>query len=88
MSNMQMREKLRKITQAASDSKQIPEQTKRVGMMIFFLLIGLGLLAALIFSVVLIVYGHYLSALITLVATALIGYIGYRIQSADEIPID
>lgn len=88
MSNMQMREKLRKITQAVSHSEQIPEQTKRVGMAIFFIFFGLGLLAAFIFSVALFVYGHYLGALITLVMTSLIGYVWYKIQSADEIPID
>lgn len=88
MSNMQMREKLRKITHTASHSEQIPEQTKRVGMVIFFILAGSGILTTLIFSIALIVYGHYIGAFLTLVITGFTCYVLYKIQSADDITID
>lgn len=86
MSNMQMREKLRKITQAASDSEQIPEHTKQAGMTVFFLLSVLGLFAMLVFLFSLIVYGHYIGAMITFIITSCIGYLLYKVKTADEIP--
>lgn len=86
MSNMQMREKLRKITEAASDSDQVSEQSKNIGMIVFFILAGFGLLALVIFSFTLFIYGRYISALIASVATIFISYLLYKIQTADEIP--
>lgn len=88
MSNMQMREKVRKITEAANDSKQISEESKKAGMLMFFILSGLCLLALVCFSLALLIYQHYLSAFISIIVTACFSYLLYKIQSADEIPKD
>lgn len=88
MSNMQMREKLRKITEARGHSEQISEQAKQVGMTLFFLLAGIGLLALIIFSFVLFMNGRYLGASVTIALTVLIGFLLVKIYTADEIPID
>lgn len=85
---MQMREKLRKITEAAKHHEQISEQSKTTGMRMFFVIAGIGLLLLVSFSLALLLYKHYIGAFITLVITAGIGYFLYKIQSADDIPED
>lgn len=88
MTNMQMRNKLRKITAAAKNSEQIPAHTKNIGMRIFFVLASIGVLAIIAFAVTLFIYGHWAGALITLGIALAIAYFVYKIQSAEEIPID
>lgn len=83
-----MREKLRKITAAAGNHEHISEQSKRAGMLTFFLFAGIGLLALICFSLALFIYQQYVGALITIAGTAFIGYLLYKIQSADDIPRD
>ncbi|AOV08888.1 hypothetical protein [Sporosarcina ureilytica] len=88
MSNMQMREKLRNIATAAKNGEQIPEHSKRFGMFIFYLFATIGVLAIIVFAIVLFIHDHPIGALMTIAIALAIIYILYKIKSADEISID
>lgn len=86
--NMQMREKLRNLTTAAKNSEQIPEPPKKFGMFIFYLSAAIGVLAIFVFAIALFIYGHPIGAFITIAIALSVTYMLYKIQSADELPLD
>lgn len=86
MSNLQLREKLREITAAAKNGEQIPERPKRVGLMIFYLLAGAGILVLIFLSIALFLYGYKKSAIITFIAALFFSFTLYKVLSAEDLP--
>ena len=86
MSDMHMRDKLRKVTEAAKNSEQIPEQSKKIGLSIFFIFTFVGVFMIFVLALTLYIYGHLLAALITLLTALLLLYLTVKLRSADDIP--
>ena len=86
MADMHMREKLRKVTEAAKNSEQIPESSKKVGLSIFFIFTFIGIFAIFAFALALFIYGHPIAALISALIALLLLYMMNKIRSADDIP--
>lgn len=86
MSDMHMRDKLRKVTEAARNSEQIPESSKKIGLSIFFIFTFIGVFSILSFAIALFIYGHPIAALISLLTALLLLYLTIKIRSADDIP--
>lgn len=86
MSNIQMREKLRKVTKAVVNHEAIPDRTKNIGLLILFIFTGLGILSLFGFAAILFLYKKWLAAFITTGVASVISFITYKIQSADELP--
>lgn len=86
MANMQMRDKLRKITAAAKNGEDIPEHSKKIGMTFFYVLTGIGIASMIAFAAALLIYGYRIGAFISFIVALLISYMTYKILSAEDIP--
>lgn len=86
MSNMHMRDKLRKVTEAAKNSEQIPESSKEIGLLIFFIFSFIGIFCVFALAFIFLLYGHWLSAFITVGIALLFLYIAIKIRTAADIP--
>lgn len=86
MADMHMREKLRKVTEAAKNSEQIPERSKKIGLSIFFTFTFIGIFAIFAFALALLIYGHPIAALVSVLIALLLLYVMNKIRSADDIP--
>lgn len=86
MSDMHMREKLRKVTEAARNSDQIPEHSKKIGLSIFFIFTFIGVLVIFAFAIALFIYGHLIAAFISLLTALFLLYLTIKLRSADDIP--
>lgn len=86
MADMHMREKLRQITEAAKNSEQIPESSKKVGLSIFFIFTFIGVFAIFAFALALLIYGHAIAALVSVLIALSLLYVMNKIRSADDIP--
>ena len=85
MSNLHLREKMKKIMEASKNSDQIPERSKHVGFIIFLLFIAIAIIALLALTVSFIVNGMLVIAIITLLITALLAYSTFKMMKADDI---
>lgn len=86
MSDMNMRDKLRKVTEAAKNSEQIPESSKKIGLSIFFIFTFIGILAIFALALSLFIYGHPIAAIIFVLIALFLLYVIIKIRSADDIP--
>lgn len=87
MSDMQMRNKLRKITEAVKNGEHIPERSKTIGLRIFFIFAAIGLLGLVALVVALIIHGQWISALITFIIVSLLVYVVYKLVTAKDLEI-
>ena len=85
MSDMNMRNKLTKITEAAKNGEHITERSKSIGFKVFLTLIVLGVIALVGLSVALLFYGHWISAVIFLLSAAIFSYALFKLITADDI---
>ena len=86
MSDLHMRDKLRKVTEAARNSEQIPERSKKIGLSIFFIFTFIGVFAIFAFALTLYFYGHLLASLTSLLTAILLLYLTVKLRTADDIP--
>lgn len=88
MSNKQMRDKIRNITKAVENHEEIPERTKNIGLSIFFLFAGLGIFMIFSLSMIALFYKKYIISLITALIASGLGYLLYKIYTAQPLPED
>lgn len=86
MSDMHMRDKLRRVTEAAKNGEHIPEHSKNVGLTLFFIFSFIGILCIITFAVALFIYKHYGMALIAFLIALLYLYVTIKLRSAETIP--
>lgn len=86
LSDMHLRDKLRKVTEAAKNSEQIPEHSKKIGLSIFFIFTFIGIFLIFAFAIALFFYGQQIAALISLLIAISLFYLTIKIRSADDIP--
>ncbi|MCZ2260656.1 hypothetical protein [Sporosarcina sp. G11-34] len=87
MPDMQLRHKLRKVMDVASNGEQIPKRPKKIGFLIFSICAGIGLVGLLAFAVALTIYTHYISAAITFIIVGFLFYSTYKLITAKDIEI-
>ena len=85
MSDMHMKNKLAKITEAAKNGKHITERTKSIGFKIFLFFAAIGILVLVGFSAALLFYGHWISAVIFFLISAAFSYAMFKLITADDI---
>ncbi|MHA6258927.1 hypothetical protein ACXYMX_03325 [Sporosarcina sp. CAU 1771] len=85
MSDMHMREKLRKVTQAAKHGADVPEQTKKWGLILFlsFFIIGILVLFALMIGFIL--NENPIAAAVTAFIAIFLAYCVYKIITTDDV---
>ncbi len=86
MPDMHMRDKLRKVTEAAQKPDQVPEHSKIIGLRLFFICSFIGIFGLFAFACTLWFYGHPLGAVITLLIALSFLYMTVKLRSAEEIP--
>lgn len=85
MSDINMRNKLTKITEAAKNGEQITERSKSIGFTVYLAFIVLGIMALVGLSTALLFYGHWISAVIFFLTSALFSYALFKLITADDI---
>ena len=85
MADMQLREKIQKIAAAAKQGDSIPERSKNIGLIIFLILFGCGVLVLFALSIGLMMNGHFISAVVIFLIAALLTYSVIKMITAEDI---
>jgi hypothetical protein len=85
MADMQLREKIKKIAAAAKHGNNIPERSKNVGLIIFLVLFGSGIIVLFALTIGLMMNGHFIIAVVLFLIAALLTYSIIKMVSADNI---
>ena len=85
MADMQLREKMKKVSEAAKHGDQVPERSKSIGLIVFLILIICGIVVMLSLTIGLFLNKHFISATATLVIAGLLVYSVFKIMKADDI---
>lgn len=85
MTNLPLREKLKKLTDATKQLNAIPERSKNAGLVVFLILFGMTVLILFALAVGLALTGDIISALVTFIIGALLGYSVFKVLKADNI---
>ncbi|WP_342508355.1 hypothetical protein [Sporosarcina sp. FSL K6-2383] len=86
MADIQLREKIKKITAAAKQGDSISERSKNIGLIIFLLLFGCGIIVLFALTIGLMMNGHFIIATIVFLITALLTYSIIKMMTAGDIP--
>ncbi len=85
MADMQLREKIQKIAAAAKQGDNIPERSKNIGLIIFLILFGCGILVLFALTIGLMMNGHFISAVVLFLIAALLTYSIIKMITAEDI---
>lgn len=85
MADMQLREKIQKIVAAVNQGDSIPERSKNIGLVIFLILFGCGILVLLSLSIGLLMNSHFISAAVLFLIAVLLAYSVIKMMTADDI---
>ncbi|WP_318614955.1 hypothetical protein [Sporosarcina sp. YIM B06819] len=85
MADMQLREKIKKITAAAKQNDSIPERSKNIGLIIFLILFGCGTFVLFALAIGLTLNGHFISAVVLFLITTLLVYSVVKMMTAEDI---
>ena len=75
MSNVPIREKVKRIAEAAKDGESYTESSKSAGMLFFYGIFGIAMLFLIALTIGLAQGGHYIGSAICLVAGGGLGFI-------------
>lgn len=87
MSDMHLRTKLRKVTEAAKHGEHVPERAKNIGFRIFLVFAVFGLIGLLSLIVSLVIHGHWIGAIITFIFASFFIYVNFKLVTARDIEI-
>lgn len=85
MADLQVREKIKKIVAAAKQGDNISERSKNVGLIIFLMLFGCGIIVLFALTIGLFLNGHIISAGVILLITVLLTYSVIKMMTAEDI---
>ncbi|MBO0601297.1 hypothetical protein I2483_06460 [Sporosarcina sp. E16_3] len=85
MADMQLRDKMKKISEAAKHGDRVPERSKNAGLVVFLILIGCGIIVMLALAIGLMISKHFLGAAVICSIAALLTYSIYKLMKADDI---
>ena len=60
MADMQLREKMKKVSEAAKQGDHVPERSKNAGLIVFLILIGCGIIVMLALAIGLMISKHFI----------------------------
>ncbi|MBD7908662.1 hypothetical protein [Sporosarcina gallistercoris] len=82
MSNVPIREKVKRIAEAAKDGESYSESSKSAGMLFFYSIFGIAMLFLIALTIGLAQGGHYIGSAICLVAGGGLGFILLKLARA------
>jgi len=85
MADMQLHEKMKKVSEAAKHGGHVPERSKNAGLIVFLILIGCGMIFMLALAIGLLLTRHIISAAIVFSIAALLAYSVFKMMKADDL---
>lgn len=85
MADMQLREKMKKVSEAAKHGNRMPERSKNAGLIVFLILSGCGIIIMFALAIGLILKKYFIGATVVFCIAALLVYSIYKIVKADNI---
>ncbi|HJF33201.1 MAG TPA: hypothetical protein K8V56_15680 [Sporosarcina psychrophila] len=85
MADMQLREKMKKVSEAAKHGNLMPERSKNAGLIVFLILSGCGIIIMFSLAIGLILNKYFIGATVVFGIVALLVYSIYKIMKADNI---
>ena len=82
LSNIPIREKVQRITEAAKDGESYSESTKNAGMLFLYVIFGVAVLLFLVLAIGLVQGGHYIGSAVSLLIGGGVGYILFKLIRA------
>ncbi|WP_432353977.1 hypothetical protein [Sporosarcina sp. A2] len=82
MSNVPIREKVKRITEAAKDGELYSESSKSTGMYFFYGIFGIASLFLIALTIGLAQGGHYIGSGICLLVSGILGFILFKLARA------
>ena len=85
MADIQLRDKIKKIAAAAKQGDNIPERSKNIGLIIFLILVGCGIIVLFALTMGLILNGNFIIAGVLFLIAALLTYSIIKMMTADDL---
>jgi hypothetical protein len=85
MADMQLRQKMKKVSEAAKHGAKVPERSKNAGLVVFLFFIGCGIIVMLALAIGLIISKHIIGAAVFFSIAALLTYSVFKMMKADDI---
>ena len=85
MADMQMREKMKKISEASKHGNRVPERSKKAGLVVFLIFIGCGIIVMSALAIGLIINKHFIGAAVICSIAALLTYSVFKMMKAEDI---
>ena len=85
MADMQFRDKMKKVSEAAKHGNRMPERSKNAGLVIFLIVIGCGIIVMLALAIGLMISNHLIGATVICSFAALLTYSVFKMMRADNI---
>ena len=86
MSDMHLKEKMRKVTKAAEQGAYVSERTKKAGLILFLLFFALGVIVLFALTIGFFMNGNSVAAAVTSLLTIFLSYCVYKLLTTDDIP--
>lgn len=85
MADMQLRDKMKKISEAAKHGNRVPERSKNAGLVVFLIFILCGIIVMLALAIGLMISNHFIGAAVICSIATLLIYSVYKMMKADNI---
>jgi uncharacterized membrane protein len=85
MADMHLREKMKKVTEAAKQNDMVPENSKQIGLLLFLFIMIVVIIFLCALFVGFLVNNHPISAVITILIAILLAYSSFKMMKADDI---
>lgn len=85
MADMQMREKMKKISEASKQGNRVPERSKKAELVVFLIFIGCGIIVMSALAIGLIINKHFIGAAVICSIAALLTYSVFKMMKAEDI---
>ncbi|MBO0588783.1 hypothetical protein [Sporosarcina sp. E16_8] len=85
MADMQLRDKMKKVSEAAKHGNRVPERSKNAGLIVFLIFILCVIIVMLALAIGLMISKHFLGAAVICSFAALLTYSVYKMMKADNI---
>lgn len=85
MADMQLRDKMKKVSEAAKHGNRVPERSKNAGLVVFLIFIGCGIIVMFALAIGLMISKHFIVAAVICSIAALLTYSVFKMMKADNI---
>ena len=85
MADMQLREKMKKVSEAAKHGDRVPERSKNAGLVVFLIFFGCGIIVMTALAIGLILSKHIIAAAVFFSIATLLTYSVFKMMKAEDL---